>query len=75
MTAEIGELNRHRQRLLRKTERAGTDHNQRVWVLFCERLSGEQPCIHKYGANGSDFHLRKCPKCQAGAKGLPFEEA
>ena len=31
MTAEVGELNRHRQKLLRKTSLAGTDHNQRVY--------------------------------------------
>ena len=23
-----------------------------------------------YGANGSDFHLRRCPKCDGGAKGI-----
>jgi phage FluMu protein Com len=26
-------------------------------------------CGHQYGANGSDYHHRKCPKCQGGAPG------
>lgn len=29
-------------------------------------------CGHVYGANGSDIHLRKCPKCQGSTKGIEF---
>ena len=64
--AEEGDINRNGQRLLRKTEYRGTDHNQFVWALQCER----DDCGHVYGANGSDFHLRRCPKCDGGAPGI-----
>ena len=61
---EPGDSNPNGQRLIRKTTDAGTDHNNYVWILDCEH------CGHEYGANGSDFHHRKCPKCQGGADGL-----
>jgi Zn finger protein HypA/HybF involved in hydrogenase expression len=61
-----GDINRNRQKLIRKTRLPGTDHNQYVWHLACEH------CGHEYGANGSDFHLRKCPACQGGAAGLQY---
>ena len=64
--AEEGELNRNSQRLLRKTKFKGTDHQQYIWALQCER----DECGHVYGANGSDFHLRRCPKCNGGAPGI-----
>jgi hypothetical protein len=38
----------------------GTDHGQQLYRLVC------RPCGHQYAANGSDIHLRKCPKCQKG---------
>ena len=66
-TVKVGEENPNGQRLVRRTTDAGTDHNNYVWVLDCEH------CGHEYGANGSDFHHRKCPKCQGGAAGL-YEE-
>jgi len=59
-----GDLNKNQQRLIRKTSAAGTDHLQYVWILECSA------CDHRYGANGSDFHHRKCPKCQGGKPGL-----
>jgi hypothetical protein len=59
-----GDISARRQRLVAKTDRPGTDHNQYVWHLACERCGAE------YGANGSDFHHRKCPICQGGAPGL-----
>ncbi len=31
-------------------------------------------CGFEYGANGTDVHLRRCPKCQAGAPGEPLPE-
>ena len=64
--SEEGDLNRNSQRLLRKTKFKGTDHLQYIWALQCER----DDCGHVYGANGSDFHLRRCPKCENGAQGI-----
>ena len=64
--AEVDDLNRNEQRLLRKTRFKGTDHNQYIWALQCERDN----CGHIYGANGSDFHLRRCPKCDGGRPGI-----
>jgi len=52
---------------LSHTDLEGTDHNQYVYVLRCNR------CGQEYGANGSDIWLRKCPYCQGGAEGLPLE--
>jgi len=39
----------------------GTDHNQVLYRMRCEK------CSHIYAANGSDVHHRKCPSCQGGA--------
>ena len=61
---EEGAINRNGQRLIKKTDRPGTDHNQYVWILRCEE------CGHEYGANGFDFHLRKCPGHQGGSPGI-----
>jgi hypothetical protein len=63
-SVQVGALNPNRQKLLTKTDRTGTDHNQYVWEIRCEI------CGHEYGANGSDFHHRKCPACQGGARGI-----
>ncbi len=52
--------------VVRPTGLPGTDHRQYIYVLQRSR------CGHKYGANGSDIHLRRCPKCDGGAPGLPF---
>ena len=59
-----GDVNRNDQLLLAQTDTPGTDHFRRVWNVRC------QPCGHEYGLNGSDFHLRKCPRCQGGRPGL-----
>ena len=66
-TTEPGYKNDNRQVVLRRTDYPGTDHNQYVYVLHCEE------CDNEYGANGSDIHQRKCPSCQGGKPGLPFE--
>ena len=66
MTAQEGDLNRNGQRLLRKTAFKGNDHNQYIWALQCKQAG----CGHVYGANGSDFHARRCPKCNQGMPGL-----
>jgi predicted RNA binding protein YcfA (HicA-like mRNA interferase family) len=62
--AEIGDENPNGQLFARETDQFGTDHNQYIWELLCRH------CGNKYGANGSDFHHRKCPQCQEGAPGL-----
>ncbi len=63
---QVGDTNPNHQKLIAKTAIAGTDHNQRVWRLQCA------DCGTEYGANGSDFHIRKCPSCQGGRPGLEF---
>jgi predicted RNA binding protein YcfA (HicA-like mRNA interferase family) len=62
--AEVGDENPNGQLFAQETDRPGTDHNQYIWELLCKH------CGNRYGANGSDFHHRKCPKCQGGAPGL-----
>lgn len=69
--AEPGDRNRNEQELIRKTKKRGNGSNQYVWVLRCHAdCAGTAP---DYGANGCDFHERKCPECQGGAKGLPID--
>lgn len=65
-TTAPGYINKNGQKVLRKTDKPGNDHNQRVYVLSC----GE--CRQDYGANGSDIWLRRCPACQRGAPGLDY---
>lgn len=66
--AEVGDENPNGQVFARETEQHGTDYNQYVWELLCRH------CGNRYGANGSDFHHRKCPKCQGGAHGIAIVE-
>lgn len=69
-----GDINPNDQILIARTSRPGTDHLQYVWVLVCARRTSDGAlCGHRYGANGSDFHIRKCPKCQGGAQGFEVE--
>ena len=63
-TTEPGYRNRNGQVVVRRTDLAGTDHSQYVYVLRCEA------CGYEYGANGSDIFQRRCPNCQGGAPGL-----
>jgi hypothetical protein len=73
-TRKPGDINPNDQILIARTDRPGTDHQQYVWVLFCARRHPDSAiCGHRYGANGSDFHVRKCPSCQGGAPGLDIE--
>lgn len=68
---QLGDININDQVLIARTKTSGTDHNQYVWVLVCARRSeGGDLCGYRYGANGSDFHHRKCPSCQGGEAGL-----
>lgn len=66
-TTDIGYTNRNNQTVIRKTDMAGNDHNQMIYVLRCGA------CSHEYGANGSDIFQRRCPKCDGGARGLEFK--
>lgn len=71
---QLGDININDQVLIARTDRAGTDHLQYVWVLVCARRdTSDTLCGHRYGANGSDFHRRKCPNCQGGAGGLNID--
>jgi hypothetical protein len=63
-TTTPGFENRNGQIVLRATALSGTDHLQHIYVLRCRH------CNLRYGANGSDIHQRKCPKCQGGRPGL-----
>lgn len=65
-SVRIGYLNRNRQRCHGHRGVRGNDHLQNAYRVECEK------CGLIYGANGSDMHLRKCPKCMAGKKGIPF---
>lgn len=66
-TTAVGYVNPRGQEVIRRTDLAGTDHGQRVYVLRCGG------CEHEYGANGSDIFRRRCPACQNGASGLSYE--
>lgn len=71
---QLGDININDQVLIARTTRPGTDHMQYVWVLVCARRDEiGNLCGHRYGANGSDFHLRKCPACQDGRPGLAVD--
>lgn len=71
---QLGDININDQILIFRSTRPGTDHMQYVWVLVCaRRLPDGALCGYRYGANGSDFHHRKCPSCQNGAAGLPVD--
>jgi hypothetical protein len=63
-TTSPGYLNKNGQVTVRDTGIPGTDNLQRVYQLACSH------CGDVYGANGSDIHERKCPKCQGGRPGL-----
>jgi hypothetical protein len=65
-TTRIGFVNPHRQRCMGTLGIQGTDHLQHVYKVECLW------CGYVYGANGSDLHLRRCPQCSDGAKGLPY---
>ena len=61
-STDYGFINRNRQKNMGRTNMQGTDYMQRLYKMQC------QDCGHEYYANGSDIHLKKCPKCQGGAE-------
>jgi hypothetical protein len=66
-TTAIGYVNRNGQTVVEATELPGTDHLQKIYVLRCGR------CGYEYGANGSDIFERRCPRCDGGRPGLPYD--
>ena len=62
-TTAIGYRNKNNQTVVRRTDKRGTDYGQTVYELRC----GD--CGSKYGANGSDIWLRRCPYCDPKGKG------
>ena len=58
---EIGDVNNNNQKFIRRTNRIY------VVVLHCN------DCNNEYCANGLQFYERKCPYCQGGIPGLPFD--
>ena len=72
-TTDPGYVNRNGQMVVRKTDRSGNDHNQYIYEMECTRAEcrgRRDGAPFRYGANGSDIHLRLCPACQGGAPGL-----
>jgi hypothetical protein len=65
-TTKIGFVSKRGQVVIRPTGKPGTDHGQKIYQLGCSK------CGHVYGANGSDIHEHKCPKCQGGHEGLAY---
>ena len=59
-TTVTGFINGNNQRNNGVTKYPGTDFNQMLYDMEC------LDCGHRYYANGSDIHIRKCPKCQGG---------
>ena len=58
-TTTTGYINRNRQRNDGPTGKPGNHWNQREYAMTC------LGCGNKYGANGADVHLRRCPKPRA----------
>jgi len=65
-TIQIGVRNKNGQVVIAKTDLAGSDHGQKIYILGCEE------CGFIYGANGSDCHLRLCPAHQGGMPGEKY---
>lgn len=66
-TTKPGYVNSNGQITIRNMNQPGNDHLQHAYQVACST------CGYNYGANGSDLHDRKCPKCQGGRPGLPVE--
>jgi len=66
-TTDPGYTNPHGQIVIRRTGfPSETFPGQTIYHLRCTH------CGHDYGANGTDIHLRRCPRHQNGAKGEPL---
>jgi hypothetical protein len=70
-----GTENKNKQIVIEATGMSSTSMTgQRIYRLKCGRTNAGRACDFEYGANGTDVHLRKCPKCQGGQKGEPLPE-
>nr|WP_321526622.1 hypothetical protein [uncultured Cohaesibacter sp.] len=67
LTTCPGLTNRNNQTVIRKTDLAGNDHNQVIYIIEC------QNCGKRYGSNGSGIFQRRCPECDNGQPGLPIK--
>lgn len=67
-STKIGYVSRNDQLCTGHRGVNGNDHGQKAYRLLCLRVD----CGEVYGANGSDIHLRLCPRCQGGAAGIPY---
>jgi hypothetical protein len=65
-TLIVGYSNHNGQKVLRPTVQPANDPSRFLYVLECLH------CWNEYGADGTDIHLRKCPKCQGGQPALPI---
>jgi len=63
-----GYINDNNQMCLGTRGKPGTDHLQYSYRMICL----EEDCEFIYGANGTDVHERKCPRCQKGAPEIPY---
>jgi hypothetical protein len=65
-TTDPGYCNKHNQIVVSRTGfPSETFPGQTIYHLRC----GRHGCSHEYGSNGCDIHIRRCPRCQSGAKG------
>ena len=72
-TTTVGNKNRNQQITLGLDNPNGTDHDQSVYALRCDRdLQDGTKCGFIYGVNGTDIFQAKCPQCQAGKENLPL---
>ncbi|MCK5284388.1 MAG: hypothetical protein KAJ86_02235 [Alphaproteobacteria bacterium] len=63
--AKSGFITLNNQSVINEDSSYSSNHESaKPWRLRC------LTCGHEYGANGCDIHIRKCPECQGGAKGL-----
>ncbi len=65
-STQPGFTNKNGQTVIQPTGLPGSDHGQSIYLLHCDH------CEERYGANGSDIWLRRCPKCQGGQPGLQY---
>lgn len=65
-SVRVGYVNPNGQICLGRRGAPGTDHDQFAHWTLCGW------CGKNYGVNGSDLHLRRCPRCQGGSPGLPY---
>ena len=69
-TTVPGYRNRNGQEVIEKTGFASESMDgQSIYLMHCIH------CSYRYGSNGCDIHLRRCPSHQGGAKGerIPTE--